>query len=124
MASDHDRGYADAMSHPTDPTDPTDPAHPTAPMTALEQLHALEAAVHRFRTQGSAPMALRDAAVHPPLLLAALPPRYGEVLQGLLDRLESSALFTDESCSFSQKDLLDTLQQRLDKAREVLLRKS
>jgi hypothetical protein len=42
--------------------------------------------------------------------LQALPPRYGEVLLNLLDRLESSALFTEESCSFSQKDLLDNLR--------------
>jgi hypothetical protein len=49
-------------------------------------------------------------------LLAALPPRYGEVLQQLLDRLESSALFSEESCSFSQKELLDSLQLWFDKA--------
>lgn len=49
-------------------------------------------------------------------LLAALPPRYTEVLLNLLDRLESSALFAEESCSFSQTDLLDSLQLWLDKA--------
>ncbi len=49
-------------------------------------------------------------------LLDALPPRYNEVLQNLLDRLESSALFTEESCSFSQKDLIDSLQMWMDKA--------
>ena len=53
-------------------------------------------------------------------LLAALPPRYAEVLHGLLDRLESSALFSEESCSFSQKDLVDSLQMWVDKARSVL----
>ena len=53
-------------------------------------------------------------------LLAALPPRYGEVLLNLLDRLESSALFSEESCSFSQKDLLDNLQAWADKARAQL----
>lgn len=53
-------------------------------------------------------------------LLAALPPRYTEVLHGLLDRLESSALFSEESCSFSQKDLVDSLQMWVDKARGVL----
>ena len=53
-------------------------------------------------------------------LLAALPPRYTEVLTQLLTRLESSALFTDESCSFSHKDLLDSLQLWLDKARGLL----
>jgi hypothetical protein len=49
-------------------------------------------------------------------LLTTLPPRYGEVLLGLLDRLESSALFTDESCSFSHHNLLDSVQLWLDKA--------
>ena len=53
-------------------------------------------------------------------LLAALPPRYNEVLVGLLDRLESSALFAEESCSFSQTDLLDSLQMWLDKAQAQL----
>jgi hypothetical protein len=50
-------------------------------------------------------------------LLQALPPRYGEVLLNLLDRLESSALFTEESCSFSQKDLLDNLRPTRPQAR-------
>ena len=49
-------------------------------------------------------------------LLETLPPRYAEVLHGLLDRLESSALFAEESCSFSQSELLDSLQLWLDKA--------
>lgn len=49
-------------------------------------------------------------------LLAALPPRYGEVWLGLLDRLESSALFSEESCSFSQSALLDNLDLWLQKA--------
>lgn len=49
-------------------------------------------------------------------LLDSLPPRYTEVLHGLLDRLESSALFAEESCSFSQSELLDSLQLWLDKA--------
>jgi len=55
-------------------------------------------------------------------LLDALPPRYAEVLLGLLDRLESSALFTEESCSFSQTGLLDNLQLWLDKAQAQLER--
>ena len=48
--------------------------------------------------------------------LAALPPRDGEVWLGLLDRLESSALFSEESCSFSQSALLDNLDMWLQKA--------
>lgn len=46
-----------------------------------------------------------------------LPPRYGEVLGHLLDRIEAGALFSEESCSFSQKDLLANLQMWADKAR-------
>ncbi|MGL6205859.1 MAG: hypothetical protein ACRC2X_16230, partial [Giesbergeria sp.] len=53
-------------------------------------------------------------------LLVTLPPRYGEVLLNLIDRLEASALFTEESCSFSRKDLLDHLQTWVDKARSAL----
>lgn len=53
-------------------------------------------------------------------LLEALPPRFTEVLLGLLDRLESSALFSEESCSFSQAGLLDNLGLWLDKARSRL----
>lgn len=53
-------------------------------------------------------------------LLATLPERYRAVLADLLDRLESSALFSEESCSFSQSGLLDNLQLWIDKARAQL----
>ena len=49
-----------------------------------------------------------------------LPARYGEVLGNLLDRLEAGALFSEESCSFSQKDLLDNLRVWAEKARAQL----
>lgn len=78
--------------------------------TALAQLRAGTLSVQAFSTQARA----LDA------LLAALPPRYGDVLLGLLDRLESSALFTDESCSFSHRDLQDSVQLWLDKANAQL----
>jgi hypothetical protein len=55
-------------------------------------------------------------------LLQALPEKFGVVLHGLLDRLESSALFAEESCSFSQQDLFDSLQMWLDKAQAQLQR--
>jgi hypothetical protein len=41
----------------------------------------------------------------------------------LVDRLESSALFSEESCSFSQTDLYDSLALVLDKAEEKLAAK-
>lgn len=49
-------------------------------------------------------------------LLAELPPRYAEVLDGLLMRLESAALFSEESCSFSRTELVDNLSLWLEKA--------
>ena len=57
----------------------------------------------------------RDGAATLPL-----PPRFGEVLGHLLDRLEASALFSEESCSFSQQDLLSGLRTWADKARQAL----
>lgn len=45
-----------------------------------------------------------------------LPERLQDILGQLLDRLEASALFSEESCSFSQKDLLASLRLWLDKA--------
>lgn len=51
-----------------------------------------------------------------PPALAELPPRYGEVLDALLMRLESSASFAGESCSFSQQALIDELGVWLAKA--------
>jgi hypothetical protein len=55
-------------------------------------------------------------------LLAALPPRYGEVLESLLTRFESAAAFGEESCSFSVSDLTDQLSLWLDKAERQLPR--
>ena len=49
-----------------------------------------------------------------------LPGKFGEVLGNLLDRIEASALFSEESCSFSQKDLMASLQLWADKARAQL----
>lgn len=53
-------------------------------------------------------------------LPAALPPKYGEVLTNLADRIQSSALFDSDSCSFSQSDLLDALEVWAQKANEKL----
>ena len=87
---------------------------------AVSQLHALQGALDRLRQNDLSVHALSASARQHTDLLAALPPRYTEVLLGLLDRLESSALFSEESCSFSQKDLVDTLQMWVDKARALL----
>jgi hypothetical protein len=53
-------------------------------------------------------------------LLKALPPKFAPVWHQLLDRLESSALFSEESCSFSHGELLDSLNLWLDKAEQQL----
>lgn len=87
---------------------------------ALEQLNALQAAMEQLRQAQLAPHTLSELARAQTELLGALAPRYTEVLNGLLDRLESSALFSEESCSFSQQALLDNLQVWVDKAREKL----
>lgn len=83
-------------------------------MTELDQMEASLAALRRGGITATA-FARELRASHG--LLRGLPPRYGEVLESLLDRLEASALFTEESCSFSQSDLLDNLEQWLAKAR-------
>jgi hypothetical protein len=53
-------------------------------------------------------------------LLDALPPRYRQVMEDLLGRLEAGSLFTEESCSFSQEDLHGQLAIWLDKAEHTL----
>ncbi len=58
----------------------------------------------------------RDAAQnHEP----ALPERYITVLERLLNQLESAALFTEESCSFSQRDMAAVLGDWLAKSRAL-----
>ena len=58
----------------------------------------------------------RDAAyTHEP----ALPERYVDVLERLLNQLESSALFTEESCSFSQADMVAALADWLGRAQAL-----
>jgi hypothetical protein len=86
-------------------------ANPTALGQALAALRTTTLGVAAFCSQARS----QDA------LLAALPPRFGEVWLGLLDRLESSALFSEESCSFSQSALLDNLDMWLQKAGEKLI---
>lgn len=89
-------------------------------MTRQDLLTPLQAGLDALRRGNGSPAVFSAMARAQSDLLAALPPRYGEVLLGLLDRLESSALFAEESCSFSQRDLLDSLQLWLDKARAQL----
>lgn len=94
----------------TAPDAPQAPAQLVAFGLALEGLQQGTLAPHAFSAQA------RDLAV----LRQTLPPRYDEVLLGLLDRLESGALFAEESCSFSQQDLIDSLRLWAGKAAGVL----
>ncbi|MGE8396437.1 MAG: hypothetical protein ACN6NT_02400 [Comamonas sp.] len=87
---------------------------------ALIQLQALEDALLRLQDGSISASALNDQARASQALLTALPERYGPVLLQVLDRLESSALFTEESCSFSQSDLHNHLRQWMAKAHEQL----
>jgi hypothetical protein len=85
-------------------------------MTPSNQLAALNAALQQLRRDDLTVASFSALAPQQQALLAALPDRFTEVLNQLLNRLESSALFTNESCSFSRNDLLDSLQMWLDKA--------
>lgn len=59
--------------------------------------------------------AMRDASQqHEP----ALPERYLDVLERLLNQLESSALFSEESCSFSRTDMVAALVEWFARAQD------
>lgn len=87
---------------------------------ALAQWQTLQTGLTQLRAGALGAHGLSELARTQDALLEALGPRYREVLLQLLDRLESSALFSEESCSFSQQGLLDNLQIWLDKARGQL----
>ena len=88
--------------------------------TASAQLTTLAQALQAFERGDHTAATLSTLARQQTTLLATLPPRYSEVLLNLLDRLESSALFSEESCSFSQKDLVANLTMWVEKAQGTL----
>jgi hypothetical protein len=53
-------------------------------------------------------------------LLQNLPARYREVMEDLLGRLETGDQFSQESCSYSQEELLANLADWLAKAQRTL----
>jgi hypothetical protein len=85
-----------------------------------DRLSALPATLDEF-SRGAMPLSdlVRDwrdaAASHEP----ALPQRYVDVLERVLNQLESAALFTEESCSFSQADMVAALSDWLARARAL-----
>lgn len=96
----------------------------SAPHTAASQWQALFDGLGALRALPEGTATFCHAARGYQALFDGLPPRFAEVLLGLLDRLESSALFSEESCSFSQKDLLDNIALWLEKARLELDKKT
>ena len=87
----------------------------TAQTTLLHMTEALEGCERGELAVGALSQQWRTEVATLPL-----PERFGEVAAQLLDRLEAGALFSEESCSFSQKDLLASLHLWADKARERL----
>ena len=65
----------------------------------LDALDGTPQSLHGFAAQARAAQSLHKA----------LPHQYEVVLFDLLNRLESSALFDEESCSFSHDDLLSLI---------------
>ncbi|AYQ28841.1 MULTISPECIES: hypothetical protein [unclassified Polaromonas] len=85
-------------------------------MTPQQQLDAIHTSLQQLRSGQLGAAAFSQLAAQQQSLAAALPGRFNDVLSQLLNGLESSALFTEESCSFSQTELLDSLQLWIDKA--------
>ena len=83
---------------------------------SLSHLALLRQALADLRNGTLSVSAFSAAARAQDDLLQALPHAFGPVWHQLLDRLESSALFSEESCSFSHGDLLGSLTLWLDKA--------
>lgn len=85
-----------------------------------DRLSALTATLDEF---ASGAMSINDLArnwrdavyTHEP----ALPQRYVDVLERVLNQLESAALFTEESCSFSQADMARALGDWLMRAQAL-----
>ena len=89
-------------------------------MSATVALATLRMALTDLRNNARADRAFVQTARSQEALFKALPPKFELVWLELVDRLESSALFSEESCSFSQTDLLDNLGLVLDKAEAKL----
>jgi hypothetical protein len=87
---------------------------------ASQELHMLTAQVQQVLADQLRTNTLVQTARESQALVSALPEQYKRVLNDILDRLESGALFTEESCSFSQRDLLGSLMLWTEKAGKQL----
>ena len=83
-------------------------------------LHDLNDTLHALRRKQLTVASLCQTWRAQTALLSALPPRYRTVMEDLLGRLEAGSLFSEESCSFSQDDLLTNLRLWLDKAQQAV----
>jgi hypothetical protein len=89
-------------------------------MQHQDTIQLLRTALGATQNNGSTVAALCQAWRAQTALLSALPPRFAEVAENFLGRLEAGSLFSEESCSFSQQDLLDHLHVWLDQAQLAL----
>jgi len=92
-------------------------------MPHQEAIHALRAALGKMQSTPAGITALCCSWRAQTALLSALPPRFGEVAEHFLCRLEAASLFTEDSCSFNRQELLAHLGAWLDQA-QLALRKS
>ncbi|SFH79332.1 hypothetical protein SAMN04515618_103139 [Collimonas sp. OK307] len=91
-------------------------------MPHQDTIQLLRDAVTALQNNGSSATALCQTWRAQAALLSSLPPRFAEVAENFLGRLEAGSLFTEESCSFSQQDLLAQLHVWLDQAQLALSR--
>lgn len=84
------------------------------------QLQQLRASVHALQQKEIGIMAFCGIWRAQTSLFNSLPPKYEAVAENLLVRLETGSLFAEESCSFSQDDLIGHLSVWLDKAETTL----
>jgi hypothetical protein len=89
-------------------------------MNAVSELEQLSASLQTLRDSNGPASPFVLQARQYTTLLDALPEKYRLVYHDILDRLESGALFSEESCSFSQRDLLDNLDVWIAKAQGQL----
>jgi hypothetical protein len=88
--------------------------------TCLTALHALRESLTDLREKRIAAMSFCRIWRAQTALLAQLPPRYAQVMEDLLARMEAGSLFTEESCSFSQDGPQANLAVWLDTAERTL----
>lgn len=90
------------------------------PADPLAQIDHLTERLAALRAGSIAPAAFAGDARAAQALLAALPPRFAQVLNQLLNGLEAGAAFDEESCSFDQGQMHESLGDWLAAARTRL----